>query len=298
MQALIDSMKPVKDTITQEETALAIAGETPLQKKFDNRVGPSVNGSPAIDYHVYSPAQPGDTTRYPVLIWLHGMGQGRRFREPLRGTQVANFASAEYQAKFGKGAYIVVPRANEDLGMVDTIRYWLYSNSWLRGQEENGVSNQLPELVAAVQQFLSEESKNIDTSRVYLAGFSAGGYMTWQTLFAMPNTFAKAMPICQARFVPSHAQLKTVAHVPLWLVCGKEDEFYKADVAPTLEKLQTTHTAEVRATIFDTVYGPDKAEAKSHHASWIPVTYDMFYDDGTPCDPKYPQGFISWLANK
>lgn len=294
---LVESMQPVKDFIVKEDVLNAIANETPLQKKFDNRKGPNVGSNPAIDYHVYSPVKPGDNTRYPVLIWLHGMGQGRCYREPLRGTKVENFASDEYQAKFGNGAYVVVPRANEDLGLVDTIHHWLYSNSWLAGQEENGVSSQLDVLVAALRQFLAEESENIDTSRIYLAGFSAGGYMTWQTLFAMPEIFAKAAPICHARFVPSTTQLELVSNIPLWIICGIKDSLYLPDVAPTISKLESTHNAELRITLFETVENPDKSEAKSQHASWVPVTYDMLYNDGTAYDTAYPDGFIAWLNN-
>jgi len=312
VEKILRSMVPVKGSISDEHIAERVANETALQKQFDNRVGPSVNGSPTIDYHVFSPAKKGDTTKYPVLIWLHGMSQGMCFREPVRGTDVANFASPEFQAKFGGGAYVVVPRANEDLGSYATEGF-LYSHSWMSGfdtSKSSGLApellsainraetpSQIPELVAAIRQFFNEEQANIDLSRVYLAGFSAGGYMTWQMMLAMPDVFAAAVPICHAYFVPTDDALQTISRIPLWVICGKKDILYEPSVAPTVAKLIETHTADLRITILENVYNPDRTSAESEHHSWVPVTYDMFYNDGKPYDEKYPEGFIDWLMS-
>jgi len=315
MEKILQSLVPVKGVFSDEQIAEMVANETPLQKQFDNRVGPSVDGSPTIDYHVFSPAKKGDTAKYPVLIWLHGMSQGARFREPIRGTDVANFASLEFQAKFGGGAYVVVPRANEDLGMYATEGF-LFTNSWLSGYDatktagpvpellmnaiESGRQippSQMPELAAALRQFLSEEEANVDLSRVYLAGFSAGGYMTWQTMLAMPDVFAAAVPICQAHIVPTDDALQTISNIPLWVICGEKDYLYGLSVAPTIERLTETHTADLRVTIFENVYNPDRTPAEDEHFSWVPVTFDMFYNDGKPYDEKYPKGFIDWLMS-
>jgi len=293
------SFKPVKEIITADIVAKNLAGETTLQKQFDNRRGPSVNGSPQIDYHVFSPAKNGDNMKYPVFIWLHGMGDGQCFREPLRRWPIANFVSAEYQAKFNNGgAYIVVPRANEDLGMMATGDYYFYTKSWISGEhfdEDYPAQSQVPELTAAIRQFLNEEKASVDLSQVYMAGYSAGGYMTWQTLLAMPDVFAAAAPICHARIVPSHEQLQTVKHIPLWVICGEKDDLCMPYVAPAIENLRTTHGADLRATIFENVYNPDYSLAASQHSSWVPVTNDMLYNDGKPYDKNYPEGFIAWL---
>jgi len=291
------SLIPVSKSLPPNYEALQLAAETPLQKQFDNRKGPSVNGSEQIDYHVFCPAKAdGDKTRYPVVIWLHGMSQGKCFREPLRRTDIANFTAPEYQAKFGDGAYIMVPRANEDLGECATYGFW-YTNTWFGDYENVQVSSQLPQLTAAIRQFLREEEANIDPARVYLVGFSAGGYMTWQTLLAMPDVFAAAVPICQALFVPTDQQLRTVAHVPMWVICGEKDGLFEKYVVPTIDKLRLTHAADLRVTILDKVLNPDYSPAESEHHSWVPVTFDMLYNDGKPYDKKYPDGFIHWLMS-
>ena len=293
-EKVIPTLVPVKGTVTDAEVAEMVANETPLQKLFDNREGPAVNGRPAIDYHVFSPVKADDAKRYPVLIWLHGMSQGTSFRGPLRGSEVANFASPAMQAKFGGGAYVVVPRANEDLGMMST-EFFLYTHAWLSGTKTFGGESQMPELTAAIRQFLDEEAANVDLSQVYLVGFSAGGYMTWQTLLAMPDVFAAAVPICQALFVPTKEELATLAGVRLWVICGEKDTLYAPYVLPTIELLEETHQADLRVTVLESVLEPDRTPAKSEHHAWVPVTFDMFYGDGEPYDTRYPDGFVAWL---
>lgn len=288
------TLKPVKSLFTAEQVAEKVANETPLQKLFDNRTGPSVNGSPSIDYHVFSPEKNGK--KHPVLIWLHGMAQGSCFREPVRGTDVANFASPAFQEKLGGSAYVVVPRANEDLGDYSTEIFY-FTNSWLAGEGDLPGNPQIPELVGALRQFMAEEAEHIDLNRIYLAGFSAGGYMTWQTLLAMPEVFAAVAPICHARFIPSDAQLQSVSQIPMWLICGEKDFLYEPFVAPTIEKIKTTHNPEkLRITLLESVLNPDRTPAPSEHHSWVPVTFDMFYADGAVYDEKYPKGFIDWLV--
>lgn len=308
-EKLLASMKPVKEIFDDKLVADYLANENELQKKFDNRTGPQINGRPAIDYHVFSPAKEAGQ-KYPVLVWLHGMSGGRHFRAPVDSI-VTSFAKPEMQTKFGGGAYIVVPRANEDFGMCATDGF-LFSNSWLVGMntEENeaipmekirAVDNgrtQLPELTAALRQFIAEEAAFIDHDRVYLAGNSAGGYMTWQTLLAMPDVFAAAAPVCHAAFVPRDEFMPRFAHMPLWVICGELDSLYKTSVEPCVEKLRAKHPADkLRVTIFDKVRNPNRMPAESEHHAWVPVANDMFYADGIPYDINYPDGFIAWLMS-
>ena len=46
-----------------------------LQKQFVYGEGPETDGF-TIDYRYFSPVKEGDTTKYAVVIWLHGMGDG------------------------------------------------------------------------------------------------------------------------------------------------------------------------------------------------------------------------------
>jgi predicted peptidase len=65
-----------------------------------------------------------------------------------------------------------------------------------------------------------EGALRIDRDRVYLTGFSMGGYGTWQTAAAFPDTFAAIAPICGMSDVPDAPRL---AGIPVWAFHGAQD---------------------------------------------------------------------------
>ncbi|MBJ8191541.1 peptidase, partial [Bacillus cereus] len=61
-----------------------------------------------------APAQ--DKVKNPLVIWLHGMGEGGTDPTiPISGNKAANFASKDIQSYFG-GAYVLAPQ---------TPTYWM-----------------------------------------------------------------------------------------------------------------------------------------------------------------------------
>ena len=274
----------------------------PLRALFDDREGPADEKGVTVEYNVYSPVKGAeDGEKYPVMIWIHGMGQGLESRMPLYESEVVKFASEDYQRQFvgengTTGAYVVVPRANEDDGEV----MWGFytTNSWMADSNEDGVSDQLPALQNAIHQFLADEAGHVDLNRIYLGGFSAGGYMTWQMLLSEPDLFAAAYPICPA-YAPSVEELETVRHVPIWMISGKLDPTvsFAEFVAPVWERLQQTSESEIRLSAIDYIFeGDGKTPVAMQHFAWVAVTNNMLFDDGTPYDAQYPEGFLPWLS--
>ena len=53
------------------------------------------------DYVYFSPVKGNsDSTKYPLLVWLHGAMSGYQKREQLGSYKFSNWASDEYQARF------------------------------------------------------------------------------------------------------------------------------------------------------------------------------------------------------
>lgn len=75
----------------------------------------------------------------------------------------------------------------------------------------------------AVMSLLSsvEKKLRVDTRRVYLTGFSMGGYGTWRTAVAYPQVFAAIAPLCGGGDPSSAARLRSV---PVWAFHGALDE--------------------------------------------------------------------------
>jgi predicted peptidase len=61
---------------------------------------------------------------------------------------------------------------------------------------------------------------DIDTGRLYLTGYSMGGYGTWYIAALYPDLFAAIIPICGGGNVET---AKKIAHIPTWVFHGKKD---------------------------------------------------------------------------
>lgn len=107
--------------------------------------------------------------------------------------------------------------------------------------------------VAALDQTVKEF--NGDERRLYLAGYSMGGFGTWQTALTYPNKFAALVPVAggiepvgtiseedrkllsqpviaaAAAPDPYRAYAQTLAKTPVWVVHGADDEAVPVDGA-------------------------------------------------------------------
>ena len=70
-----------------------------LNEQFVYGAGPYVEGY-AIDYRYYSPVKENDTNKYPLVIWLHGMGNGMKDGDQLNGCDIGFWASEQFQSRF------------------------------------------------------------------------------------------------------------------------------------------------------------------------------------------------------
>ena len=279
----------------EENAAVSVsAGYDALMAQFEKGKGPETNGY-SLDYRYYSPEKENDDTKYPLVIWLHGMGEGASEGKQIEKNDVAYWSSAEFQSRFSgaEGAYILVPRSLEEKSI-----FW----------DDTMI---LP-LRATIDAFIAENSENIDLSRIYIGGFSMGGKMTLKMAIAYPEMFAAIFPICPA-WNSSEELVEYIADIPVWLTSGKGDFIvnYNSSVVPTWNKIVTaSNNPELcRFSTLSTVRYADGSIAISAHYAWFAVSHDMFsdkngdYPDMTTVNGlgekvvlTYPDGMISWLS--
>ena len=85
-------------TLPLTVSALSINdGLDSLKAQFVFGEGPVV-GDYSVDYRYFSPVRAGDTTKYPLVIWLHGMGDGAEDGVQVEKSEIAYCASDEFQA--------------------------------------------------------------------------------------------------------------------------------------------------------------------------------------------------------
>lgn len=266
-----------------------------LNQRFQSGIGPTVNGH-AFDYKYYQPTGSGGS--YPLVIWLHGMGHGSYPGSQLQNNNISNWSSSELQSRFSSGgAYILCPRCPEDKGLY----WWNFDGTDLTAT-----------LKGLIDDFIAQHP-DIDTSRIYIGGFSLGGNMTVQMCQAYPDFFAAAFPVCPALDPTEDYDLDAISTMPMWIVASSQDPRvpYSAVVKSFWEDLcsSTKVPGLCRLSTIGQVLRSNGQKANSDHQSWLAVTADMFTSEdepyynmttvngaGTKVELSYPRGMISWLS--
>lgn len=266
-----------------------------LQGQFVYGVGPETEGY-AIDYRYFSPVGENDSTKYPLVIWLHGMGDGEYEGKQIVRNNMAYWTSDEYQSRFKNsgGAFVFAPRSPEEKEI-----YWPDSLIF--------------PLRAAIDDFIAKNRSNIDISRIYIGGYSMGGRMTYKMAVAYPEMFAAAFPICPA-WCPSDEACMKLADMPVWLTSGKLDPLvgYYTMVSNGWYNL-TEHSNNPENCRFSsqaiTAYANGVPTISAHY-SWFAVNNDMFSNrngkypymktvdgNGKKVELRFSDGMISWLSS-
>lgn len=163
--------------------------------------------SHGFDYRVYSPVKDeSDTVKYPLVVMLHGKYSGSNEGEQLTSSDFFKWSSSEYQSRFKNagGAFIFMPRTPGGDG-----------NTWANNSNHG-------ELMRLVNDYISANSANIDTSRIYLLGWSMGGAGAISVASKTPDFFAGLVIIAPFDSV-TKAQVEAIKHTPTWLVTCTKD---------------------------------------------------------------------------
>lgn len=240
----------------------------------------------------YAYYKPNDNEKHPLIIWLHGLGEGGSDNPslPIMGNKANMFADESLQ-KYFNGAYILVPQS---------------PTTWVHGYKYFGDGSSIYEntLMELIKYFINENI-NIDKSRIYIGGDSNGGYMTMLLIRDYPNFFAAAFPVCESlrNDLISDSDIVNISKTPLWFVSAKTDNVIppKYFVIPTVERLRKIG-ANVHFSFFDDVHDTSglymKDDGKPYeyngHWSWIYVYNDQCED---VIDGKKVK-LMEWLASQ
>ena len=221
----------------------------------------------------YASYEPPDNLKHPLIIWLHGMGEGGSDNPslPIMANRANMFADESLQ-KYFKGAYVLAPQS---------------PTFWMHGYKYFGDGTSIYEnaLMGLFKSYIKEH-QNIDSSRIYLGGDSNGGYMTMLLLRDYPDFFAAAFPTCESlkNDLISDSDILKIAKTPLWFISAKTDTTVPPNdyVVPTVERLKKIG-AEVHFSFFDDVHDIsglyNKEDGKPYeyygHWSWIYVFNDQ-----------------------
>ncbi len=159
---------------------------------------PNSASAPQLKYLLHSPDL-SDEPYLPLLLCLHGSGERGNNPRRLMSFIGTDFVDETFQEHHP--CYVVVPQCPPGM-------QW-YSESPFDMQDT--LATLLTEL---------KLTQAIDASRIYLVGFSMGGFGCWHFGAHSNEEFAALLPVAGGGKLDTAAQL---ASVPIWAVHGSVD---------------------------------------------------------------------------
>lgn len=265
-----------------------------LQEQFDLGLG-------VMDFVYYSPVKnEKDTTKYPLVVWLHGNSSGDYPGHQLDNCSIAMWSSEEYQSRFKgtRGAFLFLPRFPTGSGLIA----WECPTSTVK---------------TSIDGFIKRFAENIDTSRIYIGGYSMGGKMVLRMASAYPSFFAAAFPLSPV-YAPTNIELNSLVDMPIWFSWCKNDDYLSLDSRVVLDNwsylMKNSNCKErCRLATLDGIYRPDYSYRGDDeiHNTWEPACYDYLMNDGKHYKDlelvdgtgkeitlKAPKGLIHWLSSQ
>ncbi len=172
-----------------------------LDSLYEDRT--HTNGLP---YHIHVPKSLKAGKKYPLVTFLHGYSD----------------LTLDTHKGFPKGVWSLPRVQSEHPHILFVPRYRTFDDMWVQDKYRAMVIEALDDLA---EEFNADrKSPNIDTTRLYLTGFSQGGMGTWNTIKHYPHKFAAAAPLSGFSHGPQNAsQAEAIKHIPLWIFNGDGD---------------------------------------------------------------------------
>ena len=210
-----------------------------------------------LNYAAFEPETLQDSKKNPLLIWLHGQGEGGTdINITLLGNEVTALTRDEIQSQFTAGeevgAYVLA---------VQTPTYWMDEGDGTNGVGA-GVSRYTEILMDAIKDYVAS-NPDVDPNRIYLSGCSNGGYMTLNMAIHYPDYFAALVPNA-----PAYAYYN-----------------YEKNEDGTYKRVENKETGRPEAVKLDTVWFDQE---KVNKIKDIPIWFIHSADDTTVLPENYP----------
>lgn len=241
-----------------------------------------------LSYASYAPSV--DSAKNPLIIWLHGAGEGGSDPDiDLLGNRVTGLIDSNVQALFN-GAYVLTPQSPT---------MWMDSGS---GQyTSDGTSKYTTALMELINNYVTS-NPDIDTDRIYIGGCSNGGFMTMKMILTYPQYFAAAFPICEAYSDSwiTDDMLNGIKDLPIWFTHAKNDTTVNptTTTVATYNRLLAMGAKNLHLSLFDDVHDTSGLYLRTDstpyqyngHWSWVYTLNNECIDNGV--------SIFAWLAQQ
>jgi predicted peptidase len=163
--------------------------------------------------------QDDPSQKWPLLVFLHGAGERGDDLNLLKNHGPPKLIEAGKKFE----AIVVSPQVPE-------------SNIW----NAHAVKALVDDLI---------KSHRVDTSRIYLTGISMGGFGTWDTALAYPDTFAAIAPICGGAGV-GFVMADRIKDLPCWIFHGDKDSAVPVEFSHRMHGALKKAGSQAKLTIY------------------------------------------------
>lgn len=210
-------------------------------KIIEKRFVSVINSGESLEYYMGVPEKEGI---YPLVVLLHGAGS--------RGKDIGALKTHSMWEPFISGV-------SEKAIFVMPLCEW---NSWY------DIINMLNEFVDSARHF-----DNVDINRVYITGYSMGGYTAWTLLGMHPDWYAAGIPICGGSQYSGFWAGTALKNTPIWAFHGLLDETVAVEETIKVVKGINKAGGDAKLTVYE----------KVKHDAWINAynskeTWDWLFD--------------------
>jgi predicted peptidase len=171
-------------------------------------------GNNTLPYQLLKPDKNDLKKKYPLVIFMHAaMEKGTDNKKQLK-KGVGVFATNDNRAKYP--AFVIAPQCPKDPQWVAVP--W-NTDSHKMPAEPTWSERLVLELIPALL-----EEFNINERRIYLTGWSMGGFATWDMAMREPQRFAALAPVCGGA---DESKASLIAKLPVWVFHGGADTTVK-----------------------------------------------------------------------
>lgn len=164
-------------------------------------------------YRYYVP-QLVEGNKYPLVLYLHGGGGRGTNNKGQINSRLKPLVDKRFQTK--NPSIILAPQCPGGVQWVNAKTCKAPFDHY--NLNEVPESKEMKKLVALINEYIKEFP--VDTSRIYVTGFSMGSSGTWDILSRYPRKFAAAVPVAG---VSDTTQGPKLTEIPIWAFTGSLD---------------------------------------------------------------------------
>lgn len=246
-------------------SAFAISAKAVEVSDFQAR-SHKITATKTMVYRLFIPKNYQASTRYPLVLSLHGAGErGNDNAAQLKHDVSKMWADDSIQNKHP--GFVLAPQCPINDKWVDV--------DWALGpydQSKVPISDEMQAVIAILDSLGREFS--LDSNRIYVTGISMGGYGAFDIVTRFPNRFAAAYPICGAGD-PKRAP--AIAMLPLWAIHAADDPTVPVAGSRNMINAMKSAGGQPKFTEYP-------ISQKIGHSAWVPAA-------------KEP-GLVAWLYSQ